>query len=138
MFPPYTPIFQIVEGILAVAVKLRQDRTKDPIAPYLLELLELVLQGTNLTFKDQNLQIGETKLGTALAPNYANLFMDRFETQALENWPLKPIIWLRFIDDIFMIWPHGNIELDHVIEYLKRIHEKTKFKSEVAPTVLMF
>ena len=64
--------------------------------------------------------------------------MDRFETQALENWPLKPIIWLRFIDDIFMIWPHGNIELDHVIEYLKTIHEKIKFKSEVAPTVLMF
>ena len=42
-------------------------------------------------------------MGTAVAPNYANLFMDRFQTKALQNWPIKPILWLRFIDDIFMI-----------------------------------
>ena len=26
---------------------------------------------------------------TAVAPNYANLFMDRLETKALDGWPLK-------------------------------------------------
>ena len=41
-------------------------------------------------------------MGTALAPNYANLFMDRFETRALANWHLKPILWLRFINYIFI------------------------------------
>ena len=69
---------------------------------------------------------------TALAPNNASLFVDRFETKALENWPLKPIIWLRFIDDIFMIRPHGNSELDKFIEYLNTIHDKIKFTSEVS------
>ena len=71
-------------------------------------------------------------MGTALAPNYANLFMDRFEIKALENWLRKPIIWLRFIDDIFMIWQHGRDELDKFIVYLNQIHENTKFTSEVS------
>ena len=72
------------EGLLAVAAHLRQDRTKDPITPYILQLLKLVLHSMNFTFNDQHyLQIGGTAMGTALAPNYANLFMDRFETKAI-------------------------------------------------------
>ena len=50
-------------------------------------------------------------MGTALAPNYVNLFMDRFETNALKNLDIKPLLWLRFIDDIFMIWNHDEEEL---------------------------
>ena len=30
-------------------------------------------------------------MGIVLAPNYANLFMDRFETKALDNYPLNPL-----------------------------------------------
>ena len=52
---------------------------------------------------DHYLQVGGTAMGTAVAPNYVILFMDRFENKGLNNWPLKPHIWLRFIDDIFMI-----------------------------------
>ena len=74
----------------------------------------------------------------AVVPNYANLFMDRFETKALEGWPLKPIIWLRFIDDIFMIWPNGKKELDNFIKYLNGIHEKIKFTSEVSSSSINF
>ena len=52
-------------------------------------------------------------MGTALAPNYANIFMDKFETKALENYSLKPLLWKRFIDDIFMVWSHGEDQLNH-------------------------
>ena len=40
-------------------------------------------------------------MGTHLAPNNANLCIDRFETNAFKNWGKQPLIWLRFIDDIF-------------------------------------
>ena len=70
-------------------------------------------------------------MGTALAPNYANLFMDRFETKALDGWPFKPLLWLRFIDDICLIWTHGQNELKKFIEYLNNIHPKIKFTSEI-------
>ena len=69
------------EGILAVAEKLRNDHTKTPIATFILDLLKLVLHSMNFTFNgDHYLQTGGTAMGTSLAPNYANLFMDRFET----------------------------------------------------------
>ena len=77
-------------------------------------------------------------MGTALAPNYANLFMDRFETKALDGWGIKPTIWLRFIDDIFMIWTHGRKEFDNFIEYLNGIQEKIKFTSEISDTCINF
>ena len=69
-------------------------------------------------------------MGTGAAPNYAHLFMDRFETKALENYPLKPMSWLRFIDDIFMIWTHGEDQLMSFITYLNGINPSVKFTHE--------
>ena len=69
------------EGILAVAEHLRKNTDKQKIGPHLLKLLELVLHSTNFNFNgDHYLQTGGTAMGTAAAPNYANNFMDRFET----------------------------------------------------------
>ena len=77
------------KGILAVADHLRTDRSKDDIGPFLLKLLKLVLHSMNFRFnKHHYLQVGGTAMGTGAAPNYANLSMDRFETKALDNYPL--------------------------------------------------
>ena len=51
-------------------------------------------------------------MNTSTAPNYTNIFIDRYETKALRNYHLKPMFWFRFIDDIFMIWTHGQEQLD--------------------------
>ena len=64
--------------------------------------------------------------------------MDRFETKALEKWYLKPLLWLRFIDDIFMVWTHGRDELNKFINYLNNIHPKIKFTSENSDTYVNF
>ena len=112
------------EGIVAVADKLRSDPKKQGIAKYILDLLKLVLHNMYFQFNgDHYIQIGGTAMGTALAPNYANLFMDKFETKALKGYPLKPLIWKRFIDDIFLIWTHGQQELEKFVEYLNVLHK---------------
>ena len=87
---------------------------------------------------DNYLQNGGTAMGTAAVPNYANLFMDRFETKALNNWSLKPLIWLRFIDDIFTIWTHGEDKLEEFITYLNGIHPTINFTSEYSYTNISF
>ena len=70
---------------MAVANKLRTDPNKTGISSYLLDLLKLVLHNMYFEFNGEHfLQIGGTAMGTALAPNYANLFMDNFETKALK------------------------------------------------------
>ena len=43
--------------------------------------------------------------------------MEYFEEMALESISLKPSIWLRYVDDTFILWPHqGDVQilLDHV------------------------
>ena len=127
------------EGILAVAEKLRNDPTKTPIASFILDLLKLVLHSMSFTFNgDHYLQTGGTAMGTSLAPNYANLFMDRFETKALAGFPLKPLTWKRFIDDCFMVWTHGEESLKNFIEYLNSLHPTIKFTHEMSYTHIDF
>ena len=93
----------------------------------------------NFTFNNEHyLQMGGTAMGTGVAPNYANIFMDRFETRAMDNWPDKPLIWLRFIDDIFMVWTHGETKLQKFITYLNDIHPSIKFTHEASKTSVNF
>ena len=53
--------------------------------------------------------------------------MGEFEKQALEGADLKPWLWWRYIDDIFMIWEHGEESLLKFIDYLNEIHPTIKF-----------
>ena len=47
----------------------------------------------NFTFNDKNyLQIHGTAMGTRMAPSYANLFLAKFETDALSRAPYQPHI----------------------------------------------
>ena len=69
-------------------------------------------------------------MGTRMAPSYANLFIGNFEQQAFNNSLLKPFIWWRFIDDIFMTWTHGEEHPKTFIGYLNFIHPSIKFTHE--------
>ena len=94
------------EGIVAVADKLRTDPKKQNIAKYRLDLLKLVLHNMYFEFNGEHyIQVGGTAMGTALAPNHANIFMDKFETKALKNYHIKPLIFQRFHISHMDTWP---------------------------------
>lgn len=69
-------------------------------------------------------------MGSPLSPVVANLFMGAFEEQALENAHLKPSLWLRYVDDTFVIWPHGTDSLGTFLAHLNNIHPRIKFTME--------
>ena len=50
-------------------------------------------------------------MGTKMIPQYANLFMADLEKKILGKFPNKLIFYLRYIDDIFLIWTHGEESL---------------------------
>ena len=79
-----------------------------------------------------------TAIGTKFAPAYANLFMTRLEERLLEASPYKPLIWMRFIDDVFFIWMHGKEELESFINYLNSSHKTIKFTSEQSRDSIRF
>ena len=75
------------------------------------------------------LQIHGKAMGTTFAPNCSGVFLGFFEQNGLKNSPnnLKPIIWKRFIDDIFMIWTHGETSLMELHHYLNSLHPTIRF-----------
>ena len=77
-------------------------------------------------------------MGTKMAPSYANLFMGRFEQNALDHAPHSPLIWWRYIDDIFLLWTHGEEKLNEFIDYLNSLHSTIKFTSSFSRTDIPF
>ena len=78
-------------------------------------------------------------MGTKCAPS----FMDKFETDFLSTSRLIPLIWWRFIDDIFMIWQHSHEELCSFLDALNSFHfnsfqETIKFTAEISDTSINF
>ena len=77
-----------------------------PSAKTLTCLLEKVLKSNNFTFDNHNfIQVKGTAMGTRAAPNFANVYMGRFEGAFVyrTEWSHYIIDWVRFIDDIFLI-----------------------------------
>ena len=62
-----------------------------------------------------------------MAPNYAVIFMHYLESNCLETTTKKPKIWLRFIDDIFMIWSHGLQKLKQFMNRINNYHSTIRF-----------
>ena len=62
-------------------------------------------------------------MGTRMAPSYANLFMAQLEESFLEcSTCRRPLVLCRYIDDIFLIWHHGEDTLSTFIEDLNSFH----------------
>ena len=66
-------------------------------------------------------------MGTKMAPSFANLFLAKFERDALTNASYLPHTWLRFLDDIFVIWTEGSDKLKVFVDYLNNLHPTIKF-----------
>ena len=73
----------------------------------------------NFEFDNHFIPLHGTAMGTRMAPAYANLFTVDLEEKLLAQFPLKPYLWWRYIDDIFIIWTHGEGKLE---DFINRIN----------------
>ena len=116
------------KGILAVKEALNNFYLSD----YITELLELSLKNNDFLFNNEwFLQISGTAMGVDYAPHYADIYMAKFEKDALEKCPLKPHTYLRFLDDVFIIWTHGRESFDTFLGILNNHEPPIKFKSMI-------
>ena len=122
-------------GLLAIS-KAFQD-FPDSTRPdnLLLPLLRLLIESNTFLFNGSTYQQGSgVSMGKRFSPSYANLYMASWEKEVLQRSLVKPLLFKRFIDDIFIIWPNDLCSLHEFIDICNSVHQSIK----VVSTISMF
>ena len=96
------------------------------------DLLRITLGDNHFNFNDHFYnQVSGVAMGTRCAPHFANLFMASLEERALNSWTgTQPKLWLRFLDDVFMLWRSTREELDRFHHHLNQQMASINFTME--------
>lgn len=70
-------------------------------------------------------------MGLLLAPRVANIYTEKSEQEALSTAKRKATLWYRYVDNTFVIWPHGKETLQNSLHHLNGIHGNIKFTMEI-------
>ena len=124
---PIQPVLNIIEQKLSNDKDLQQRTTMS--IKHIIRLLEFCLRSTYFVFQGQYYeQVEGAAMGSPLSPIVANIFMEKFEIEALETAPHPPSLWKRFVDDTFVI-----LETQHKEEFFNHINSidgNIKFTAE--------
>ena len=76
-------------------------------------------------------QIEGVAMGSPLGPTLANVFLCYYKKEWLDNCPshFKPIVYRRYVDDIFVIFSSKE-HLHPFVDYMHKQHRCIKFTSE--------
>ena len=115
-------------GLRALKEALDKREQKKIPTEDLVQMADFVLKNNFFGFNNQiKQQITGTAIGIKYAPTYACIFMDKVVTEFLETQRDKPFWWVRYIDDIFLIWTHGQEKPKVFLEDLNKFHPNLKF-----------
>ena len=119
-------------GILAVQQALSKTNHPEKFQSYILELLKISLERNDFQFNNQTyLQTWGCAMGKRFAPEYANIFMAKFEQEINELADKKPLIYLRYLDDIFIVWTHSRNDFDQYLKLTNSHLPSIKMKAEI-------
>ena len=85
------------------------------------KLLELCTREAPFKSPDGKLyvQIEGVAMGSPLGPTFANFYMGELERSVFENVAKKPLIYVRYVDDIFVL-----VNCEDELVYLKRVFQE--------------
>ena len=124
-------------GLKALKEALEKRDIKKIPTEDLVKMGEFVLNNNIFEFNSKAYQ-QKSAIGTKFAPRYACIYMDEVEQKFLETQSKKPLIWLRYIDDIFFIWTHGEQELERFLKDLNNFTPNLSFTHEASKNCIPF
>ena len=77
-------------------------------------------------------------MGTKMAVSFANIFMAEVETDIINQSPNKPLIWKKYIDDIFSLWNTNKEAIHNFTKLANSFHPTIKFTAEISDTEIKF
>jgi hypothetical protein len=133
---PSIPIQETLE-----ACREALDNRKQPDIPTdaIMEMVKMVLENNTFSFNDQNyIQTDGTAIGSKLGKNLACTYMGVWEKVLLQMATQKPILYLRFVDDIIGIWDGSKKELLNFQDIANQIHPRIKVEMKMSQTEIEF
>jgi len=94
-------------------------------------MLQYALRNNIFEFgKKQYRQLTGIAMGNHLAPPLAIIFMSRLEESGIASSPMKPSLYKRYVDDVFMLWLFGMKALSTFVEHMNNQHPLIRFTIE--------
>ena len=91
-------------GLEALREALDKRKTHKVPPGKLVKMAEFVFKNNYFQFSHRVYQnISGTAIGTKISPPYACIFIDQVENKFLKTQKFQPLVWFRYIDDIFFI-----------------------------------
>ena len=136
------PLLQAKQAVGRVLTRTRPWAT-EPSNQSLIRLLDFVFTKNVFTFSDGNklhyyVQTSGVSMGSKCAPSVACTYMGEFERQHVYTYHLQPFLWLRYVDDVFCLWNHGDAALQLFVDYLNSREGRIKFTCHSSTTSVEF
>ena len=65
-------------------------------------------------------------------------FMAKNETAIIDQHSTRPLLWKRFIDDVFSLWDTNRDEINTFIQHASNYHPTIKFTADISDKEIIF
>ena len=128
------------EGIKSVREAYDKHPSKSVSTKVIITFLSLILTLNYFIFNCSHyLQLMGYAMGTICAPASANVFLAQFEAKHIYPYIHgKALLFLRYIDDIFMIWNGTTEGIILFMDELNKKHKTIKFDYKISTKQIEF
>ena len=126
------PIDEAIDAAVSLLTRYRAEVDLFGLTPDdVKQLLYHCLNNNYLRFGDKYYrQTQGIAMGSRVAPPLAIVFMGSLEALILSQPREQPDMFVRYVDDVFGIWTHGESSLTSYLTYLNSVHPNIKFTME--------
>ena len=77
-------------------------------------------------------------MGTKMAVAFANIFMAKIEKGIISKSKIKPLVWKRYIDDVFCVWHTNEDNIKEFVTTANHYHDTLTFTAEISDSEIAF